>query len=76
MDLAPFHALLTANAQVDGPTWAPILFAAGAFALMVVVLFTMRQKIRANEQWQKAREDAEDVDGGESGQHGEHDSKD
>lgn len=74
MDPAPFLALLAANAQADGPTWAPIVFAAVAFAFMVVVLFAMRQKIRQNEQWSKMNEDPDERP--DSDEHGKHDRED
>ncbi|WP_146339865.1 MULTISPECIES: hypothetical protein [Nesterenkonia] len=64
MHLAALHASAAANAQPDSPTWAPILFAAGAFAFMVVVLLTMWKKIRTNEQWHQAEEDTEGNDHG------------
>ncbi|GAA4921168.1 hypothetical protein [Nesterenkonia rhizosphaerae] len=40
----------------DAPTWAPIVFAAGAFAVVVLVLVLMRQKLKQSESWHKDHE--------------------
>ncbi|WP_022872121.1 hypothetical protein [Nesterenkonia alba] len=40
-----------ADVAADAPTWAPILFAAGAFVVVVLVLILVRQKLKASEQW-------------------------
>lgn len=48
-----FFALLSLLAQpevdVDAPSWAPIVFAVGAFAVVVLVLVLVRQKMKQSE---------------------------
>ena len=56
MASAPLPLPLTAASHVgamaaDAPTWAPIVFAAGAFAVVVLVLILMRQKLKQSESW-------------------------
>lgn len=43
----------------DAPTWAPILFAAGAFCVVALVLVVMWKKLRQSDQW-RGHEDAEE----------------
>lgn len=49
----PHSALLTVLAapqlQTETPTWAPILFAVGAFGVVVVVLIMVRRKLKESE---------------------------
>ncbi|GAA1809581.1 copper resistance CopC family protein [Nesterenkonia flava] len=40
-----------AIAEDSIPTWAPIAFAGGAFAIIVVVLILVRQKLKQSESW-------------------------
>ncbi|WP_044493280.1 hypothetical protein [Nesterenkonia massiliensis] len=61
MASGPLPLPLTAVSQVgamaaDAPTWAPIVFAAGAFAVVVLVLILMRQKLKQSESWHKDHE--------------------
>lgn len=37
--------------EVDTPSWAPILFAAGAFAVIALVLILMWKKLRQSDSW-------------------------
>lgn len=56
-------ALLSLVAQpgmdVDAPSWAPIVFAVGAFAVLVLVLILVWQKLK---QYEMRRQDPEDPD--------------
>lgn len=61
MASGPLPLPLTAASHVgamaaDAPTWAPIVFAAGAFAVIVLVLILMRQKLKQSESWHKDHE--------------------
>lgn len=35
----------------DAPTWAPILFAVGAFCVVALVLVVMWKKLKQSDQW-------------------------
>lgn len=48
--------------QVDAPSWAPILFAGGAFIVVGMVLILMWQKLRQSEQWRNEQEPPDDDD--------------
>lgn len=48
--------------QVDAPSWAPIIFAAGAFAVVAVVLVVMWKKLRQSEQWRNNEDSQDDQD--------------
>ncbi|RJN32793.1 hypothetical protein [Nesterenkonia natronophila] len=37
--------------ETDAPSWAPILFAGGAFIVVSLVLILMWKKLRQSEQW-------------------------
>lgn len=50
--MAPETTSTLANSVVeDTPTWAPILFAGGAFLVVALVLILMWQKLRQSETW-------------------------
>lgn len=42
---------LAAQSAIDAPGWAPIVFAAGAFAVMALVLVLMWRKLRQTDSW-------------------------
>lgn len=47
MALFPLLLVLTQpELEVNAPGWAPIVFAAGAFAVVVMVLILVRQKLK------------------------------
>lgn len=47
MALFPLLLVLTQpELEVNAPGWAPIVFAAGAFAVVVLVLILVRQKLK------------------------------
>lgn len=48
--------------QTDAPTWAPIVFAAGAFAVVAVVLVVMWKKLKQSEQWRDNEDHIDDQD--------------
>lgn len=56
-------ALLSVLAQpdldLDAPSWAPVVFAAGAFVVVILVLILVRQKLKQSEM---RRQDPEDPD--------------
>lgn len=60
MALLPLLSVLTQpELNVDTPSWAPIVFAIGAFAVVVLVLILVWQKLK---QTQMRNNDPEDPD--------------
>ncbi|NDK32709.1 hypothetical protein [Nesterenkonia haasae] len=48
--------------EVDAPGWAPIVFAAGAFIVVALVLILMWRKLQQSEQWRGEQEPPDDHD--------------
>ncbi|WP_150460870.1 hypothetical protein [Nesterenkonia ebinurensis] len=48
--------------EVDAPGWAPILFAAGAFVVVALVLVIMWKKLKQSEQWRRDEDTPDDPD--------------
>lgn len=46
--------------EVDTPSWAPIAFAAGAFAVVALVLIMMWKKLKQSEQWRRDEDTPDD----------------
>lgn len=58
MALFPLLLVLTQpELEVNAPGWAPIVFAAGAFAVVVLVLILVRQKLKNSEMREDDPED-------------------
>lgn len=58
MALFPLLLVLTQpELEVNAPGWAPIVFAAGAFAVVVMVLILVRQKLKNSEMREDDPED-------------------
>lgn len=58
MALFPLLFVLTQpELEVNAPGWAPIVFAAGAFAVVVMVLILVRQKLKNSEMREDDPED-------------------
>ncbi|MCT1606693.1 hypothetical protein M3B43_04995 [Nesterenkonia massiliensis] len=81
MASGPFLLPLTAASQVgamaaDAPTWAPIVFAAGAFAVIILVLILMRQKLKQSDSWLRDSERPGDNDPGSGRSDAEGDAED
>ena len=63
MSWLPLEKLLAQpEIEVDAPSWAPILFAGGAFIVVVLVLILMWKKLRQSEQWRGDHESPDDND--------------
>lgn len=54
--------LATPELETDTPSWTPIVFAAGAFAILVIVLILVRQKLRQSESWKRDSENTDNSD--------------
>lgn len=54
--------LAASDLQVDAPGWAPLVFAAGAFAVVLVVLVLMWKKLKQSEQWRSDDDPQDDHD--------------
>lgn len=54
---ALLNALAQPEVDIDAPGWAPIVFAAGAFVVVVLVLILVYQKLKQSEMRRKDRED-------------------
>lgn len=58
MALFPLLLVLTQpELEVNAPGWAPIVFAGGAFAVVVMVLILVRQKLKNSEMREDDPED-------------------
>lgn len=58
MALFPLLLVLTQpELEVNAPGWAPIVFAAGAFAVVAMVLILVRQKLKNSEMREDDPED-------------------